>query len=808
MNNFRFALRQLYRNAGFSAAAIGALAGGIGASTAMFGVLYAFLLRPLPFANPERLVMLQSRDTQTGRDLGVNYRDFRDWKGQARSFTEMAFFNLRWNGNLESLAGGTETLKTTLTTANLFDLLGVSPVLGRNLLPADDEAAASKVMLISHRLWQRSFGGDIGIIGRNISLDGTPREVVGVMPPGFRFPSQSDIWVPMAAIFEKSIDRSWRADQAIGRLRDGVAMSEAQAELKVIAERLAQRHPETNKDVGAAVVALREHWTGPVRPSIFLLFGACGSLLLIACANVSQLLLARGVARAREFSVRAALGASRAQIARQLLAESALLTGAGGLGGILLAHWLVDFVATTIPAELPFWLTIDVNLSVLAFTVGISAAAALLTGSLPAWQATRLGLASGLRSHGAGGTGGSSRSGGGRELLLVSQIAISLVLLVGASLVLRSVLKLDEVDPGFDARNVLMLEANPTYRAEESNRTRIDRFVRLLDRIAQLPGVEAVAANNSPPFVPQRPWNRVKLIAEHQSIDEQNRNPHANFQTISPDYFRVLSLPLRGGRVFDARDNLEAPRVCIISDRLAQRLWPGAEAIGLRLRIGGQGDPESTWMTVVGVVGDVKHQALEGDAGPDLYQPSLQLAWKQMHLLIRLRDGVAPMNLVPVLQKDLAAFAPEVGLFNFVALGDEVANSIWQQRLRGWLLGFFSIVALALAATGLYGSMAQGVTQRTREIGIRMALGATRASVLRLVAGQGMRAVCVGVMLGLVGAFLVGQILRASLFGVTAFDLLSYLAACLLLALTAAIACLVPARRAARVEPMEALRHE
>jgi putative ABC transport system permease protein len=808
MTDLRYAFRQLLKAPSFSGTAIFALALGIGATTAMFAVIYAFLLRPLPYSDPEKLVMLQSRSTRTGSDLGVNYLDFVDWQKQNSSFSDTAFFNLRWNGNLEPSSGTTETLKTTFTTANLFTLLGVQPVLGRNLTPADDEKGAPKVMLISDRLWKRSFGGNPSIIGRDVRLDGTPRTIVGVMPAGFRFPSQTDLWVPMASVFGMNDNRTWRADQAIGRLKPGVTAQQAQAEMALIAERLALQYPDTNKEIGAAVIPLRDHFAGDVRFSLVLLLASCGGVLLIACANVSQLLLARATTHERELSVRAALGASRWRLARQVLTESALLAILGSASGVVLAFWLVQVVARSIPIELPFWITIDLNPSVLIFTVVVSCVTALLAGSLPAWQAARVGIAQSLKSAG-GNMGGSGAGARWREILTVAQVAVSIVLLVGASLVLRSMLKLNEVNPGFDARNVLMMEVNPTYDSDESAQTRVDRFARLIQRLSEMPGVEGVAANNSPPFVAQRPWNRAEFTAEHQSLDEQSRNPQTNFQSVSARYFQTLRIPLVRGRIFDERDKLEAEYVCMISERLATRLWPSGDAIGKRIKLGKpEAGPNPDWMTVIGVVGDVRHQALGAEPGPDLYKPSTQLAWKQMHFLVRVREGIKPLSLAPALRKEVAAAAPEVGVFNFVSLGDEVANSLWQQRLRGWLLGFFSIVALTLAAAGLYGAVAYGVAQRTREIGIRMALGATPGSVLRLVLGQGMRAVAVGLVAGIGGALIVSRLLRASLFGISGNDLTSYGVACLLLAATAGIAALIPARRAAQVNPMEALRTE
>ena len=553
MTDLRYAFRQLVKSPSFSATAIFALALGIGATTAMFAVIYAFLLRPLPFADPEKLVMLQSRSTRSGSDLGVNYLDFVDWQKQSRSFSGMAFFNLRWNGNLEPSSGTTETLKTTFTTANLFTLLGVEPVAGRNLTAADDEPSAPKVVLISERLWRKTFGGNPAIIGSQIHLDGTSRTIVGVMPAGFRFPSQTDLWVPMASVFGMNDNRSWRADQAIGRLKPGVTVPQAQAELTLIAERLARQYPDTNKDIGAAVIRLRDHWTGDVRFSLLLLLAGCGGVAAHRLRKREPALLARATTRERELAVRAALGASRWRLARQVLTESALLALIGSVAGALMAYWLIDLVAASIPIELPFWIRIDVSPSVLVFAIIVSCITALLAGVLSAWQATRVGILQSLKAAGAGNTGGIGAGARSREILTVAQVAASIVLLVGASLMLRSLLKLKEVNPGFDARNVLMMEVNPTYSGDESAQVRVDRFARLLQRISEMPGVEAVGANNSPPFVPQRPWNRAEFTAEHQSLDEQSRNPRANFQTVSSDYFRTVRIPLLRGRVFDER---------------------------------------------------------------------------------------------------------------------------------------------------------------------------------------------------------------------------------------------------------------
>ena len=809
MTDLRVAFRQLFQHPGFTLVAVLVLGLGIGATTAMFAILYAFLLRPLPYSDQDQLVMIESRSTQSGNDLGVNYLDFLDWRKQAQSFADLAFFNLRWNGNVESPGGVTETLRTTFTTANLFDLLGVEPVAGRSVTRADDEPNAAKVVVVSHRLSMRMFGGNREAVGRQIRLDGGPRTIVGVMPPDFRFPSQTDLWVPMASVFGMNDSRSWRADQAIGRLRPGVTIAQAQKEMALIASRLAQQYPASNKDVGAAVVRLREHWTGPARNSLIVLLAGCGSLLLIACANVSQLLLARAVVREREYSVRAALGASRWRLARQILAESGLLAFVGSGVGIILACWLLDLMRTLIPIELPSWIRIGLNPGVFLFATLLSSVVALLAGMIPAWQATRASLSQSLKTTG----GYASSAGIGRrlsDLLTTAQVASSIVMLIGAGLVLRSMLKLGEVDPGFDPDHVLIMEVNPTYKGDESAQVRVDRFEQLLHRLRELPGVESVAANNSPPFVAQRPWNRAQIFAEGQSAAAQDLNPSANFQTVSPDYFETLRIPLFRGRFFELRDTLSAPRVCIVSEGLAKRLWPEQEAVGRRLKVGRpSANPDEDWLTVVGVVGDVRHQALEREPGPDLYRCSLQLAWKQMHFLVRTSDwnGDA-LKLAPTARREIAAAAPDVGVFNFAALGTEVDHSLWQQRLRGWLLGCFSVIALSLVAAGLSGVVAHAVAQRRREIGIRMALGATASAVRRLVLGQGMKPVVVGLVLGVAGALAISRLLEATLFGVSSHDFVSYGAACLVLGGTALVAGLIPAHRATQVNPMEALRVE
>ncbi|MDQ6625200.1 MAG: ABC transporter permease [Verrucomicrobiota bacterium] len=807
MIDLRYALRMLLKSPASSVVAFLALALGIGGATAMFAVVYAFLLRPLPFADPEELVMLQSRSTKFASDVGVNYLDFRDWREQAQSFSDLAFFNLRWNGNLRAPDGSTQTLKTTLTTTNLFSLLGVAPAFGRSLTPADDEQAAAPVILLSDRVWRNAFGRDPAILGREVQLDGTMRTVIGVMPSGFRFPSQTDLWIPAAAFFGSNAgDRTWRADQVIARLRRGVSIESAATEMTVIARRLADQYPESNEQIGAAVVPLREHWTGPVSSSLVCLLAACAGLLVIACANVGQLLLARTTARRAELVIRAALGATRLRIAGQLLTEAALLALLGNALGLIMAFALTKVIAASIPVELPFWIRVDVNPLVLAFGAVVSCLSAMLAGSLPARTASRIDLITSLKQSGAGSRKSTAASGRMHDLLTAGQVAMSAVLLIGAILVLRSAINLNGTSPGFDAHGVLMFEVNPTYRGDEPTQKRMDRFAHLLEGFAEVPGVAMTASNNSPPFVEQRPWNRSTVKAEGQSNDQRTSKPQVNFQTVSADYFRLMRIPLLRGRAFEPRDRLDARAVCVVGETLAARLWPEQEAVGKRLLLGPLSAEENDWITVVGVVRDVRHQGLDRAAGPDLYRPASQLAWKQVHFLVSAAQGINPMSLVPSIERQVSELDPDVGVFNFTLLEDEVSNALWQLRLRAWLLGFFATVALVLTATGLYGIVGHRVEQRTHEIGIRMALGATRGSVVCWILQTSLRPVLFGLILGVASALAFSHVLRTSLFGVSNLDVGTCTAVCALLAATAVAASWLPARRGTLIDPVAALR--
>jgi len=799
ISDIRYGARSLWKRPGFTAIAALTLALGIGANTAIFSVVNAFLLRPLPYGDPGRLVMLDSQNR--GGSIGVSFLDYKDWLAQNHVFQDIAFFNLRWNANLE-FGSDTETLKLTFGTPNLFSTLQVAPMLGRGPVPEDPDA-----VIISHGLWQRRFGGDPNILGRQLRIDGQSLTVIGVMAPDFRFPFQTDLWWLKDRYFNLE-NRGFRIDQSIARLKPGVTVEQARAEMQQIAARLAQAYPDTNTDVTATTTPLREFWVADLRSSLWLLLGACGFVLSIACANVANLLLIQGAARTREFALRAALGASRWRLIRQSLAEVVLLSLISCASGLLLGEWGLQALRMLLPSELlPFFIKINLDWRVLVFTLMISILTALACGLIPALRAASVNLNRALKEGGrrSGGSRGSHRIGG---LLVVTEMALAIVLLVGAGLMMRSFARLQTASPGFEAENLLHLEINPTYPRQQDYNVEFmsRRYQQLLQRIALVPGIVAVAANSDPPFVGQKPWYRSGFSLEGQSVAEREQNPMVNYQAVSPDYFRVMEIPLLRGRPFTDQDNVRPDGrrdVAIINQRLAQRMWPNGDALGKRLNCD---EEDHACAEVVGIVGDVKHNSLTDDFGYDLYYSLYQSYSKQNHFIARTQDD--PLRQAQNIKQAIWEVRPDTGIFNVMPVARISANTVWQRRLSGLLFGIFSTVALVLAAAGIYGVMAYFVSQRTQEIGIRLALGAQRRDVLKLVLGNGMALVVIGLALGIGGAFGLTRFLRTLLFEVTPTDPLTFLAVASCLGFVALAACYIPARRATRVDPLEALRDE
>ena len=798
LQDIRYGRRLLAKNPGITLIAIVTLALGIGANTAIFSVVNAFLLRPLPYGNPERLVMVDSQ--QGGQSVGVSFADYEDWRTQNTVFEDLAFFNLRWHANLE-LGNETETLNLTFGTANLLSTLQVAPMLGHGPTATD-----SDTVLLSQGLWQRRFGSDPNIVGRQLRIDGRRLTVIGVMPPGFRFPFQSDLWWLNDRYFNRQ-ERGWRIDQTIGRLKPGVSPEQAHAEMREIAARLAQTYPDTNAEVTATVIPVRDFWFGKLRRSFWLLLGACGFVLLIACANVANLLLTQATVRERELALRAALGASHGRLIRQSISEALLLVSIGCAGGIVLGAWGLRMLVALLPVELlPFFVKIELDSRALIFTLLISALTAVFVGVIPALRTASVDLDQSLKEGGKSGTSAGTRRI--RGFLVVTEIALAVVLLAGAGLMLRSFTRLQNTSPGFTADGVLHLEINPTYQRQEDYRVEFmsRHYQKLLQQVATVPGVVAVAANNDLPFVGQKPWYRGEFSIEGQSSDDSKHNPLVNYQAVSPEYFRVMEIPLLRGRVFSDRDTVRPDGhrdVAIISKRLAERMWPNADPIGKRINCDEDG---SGCAEIVGIVGDVKHNSLVEEAGYDLYSACFQSYAKQTHFIARTQGD--PMAIANDIQRAIWQVAPDTGIFNVMPVTRLSANTVWQSRVWGLLFGIFSAIALVLAAAGIYGVMAYFVTQRTREIGVRIALGAQWSDVLKLILRSGMWLVTIGLTIGLLGAFVLTRLMTTLLFEVSPTDPLTFGAVAFCVILAALLACLIPARRAIRVDPLVALRYE
>jgi putative ABC transport system permease protein len=732
--------------------------------------------------------------------IGVSYLDYLDWRSQNRVFADISFFNLRWNANLE-FGNETETLSLTFGTPNLFSTLQVSPFLGHGPTPEDPNT-----VLISYGLWQRRFGSDPTVLGRRLRIDGQELTVIGVMPRDFRFPFQTDLWWLKDGVFNVE-NRGVRIDQSIARLQPGTSIDQARADMQQIAARLAEAYPDTNAEVTTTVTPLREFWVGNLRTSLWLLLGACGFVLAIACVNVANLLFAQASGRAREFAVRAALGASRWRLLRQSLTEVLLLTTMGCAAGLALGEWGLRVLVMLLPPELiPFFIKINLDSRVVAFTLLTAILTGVMCGLLPALRTASANVNRDLKESGRNSSSRRSQHIG--RVLVVTEVAMAMVLLVGAGLMVRTFLRLQNTATGFEAENLLHLEINPTYqRRDDYNPAFMSRrYKQLIDRVALVPGVGAVAANSDAPFVGQKPWYRGGFSVEGQPLSEQERNPIVNYQAVSPEYFRVMQIPLLQGRVFTDSDNIRPDGrrdVAIVNQRLAQRMWPSGDAVGKRINCD---DDVNACAQIVGIVGDVKHNSLTDEFGYDIYYAAYQSYSKQTHFLVRTQGD--PLSLAGAIKRAIWEVAPDTGIFNVTPVTRLSENTVWQRRLSAMLFSIFSIVALVLAAAGIYGVMAYFVSQRTQEIGIRMALGAQRADVLRLVLGNGLLLTVMGLVVGIAGALGLTRLMRTLLFEVTPTDPITFVVVPPCLVVVALVACYVPARRALKVDPLEVLRYE
>jgi len=801
LGDLRYALRKLAKAPAFAAIAILTLALGIGANTAIFSLVNGVLLRPLPFPESERIVYFEGKNPAAGiTDSNISYLDFTDWSQQTDLFASTAAY---WTGNADLSGDGAEpeAVPRAGVTPGFFAVLGVQPALGRAILPGDDKPATfnegrGTVAIISYGLWKRRFGSDPAIVGRVVQMKSRPLTVIGVMPPGFEYPEQTQIWVNSAVNLSEE-PRDNRAWSAIARLNSNVDLKQAQTRVSALNARLDKQFHETNKGWDVSLWKLHERLVREMKPSLLALLGAVGLVLLIACANVANLLLARSAARQKEIAIRAAMGASGTRVLRQMLTESILLSAIGGIAGLVLSIWLTDVLMSMLPEGAPRLAHIGIDYRVLTFALGVSALTGILFGIVPALQASKLDVTSALKEGGRSGEG--HRRTSARSLLLIGEVALSLMLLVGAGLLIKSFLRLQEIRPGFNAHNVLVANLALPYPKYQYHQFE-EFFRQLKERLAAAPGVQAAGGSINLPLNASGYAIGRGFIPEGRPLTvDENRD--AMFSSITGDYFRALQIPLLSGRTFELRDNADAPKVVIINETIAKRHFGSAtEAIGKRLSIWRD---EKFMREIVGVVGDTKTGSLTGEGGAQIYVPNAQAEFNIMGLVIRTAGD--PAAFATTLRHEVQALDKDQPIYNVRTMDDVVANSLGTRRVSMQLFTVFAIAALLLAAIGIYGVMAYSVTQRTQEIGIRMALGAQKSDVLRLVVRQGMTLAAIGVVVGLVGALGLTRVISNLLFGVGASDPTTFIVISLLLIAVAFVACYLPARRAAKLDPVIAL---
>ncbi|HEX2188843.1 MAG TPA: ABC transporter permease [Longimicrobiaceae bacterium] len=803
LQDLRYALRTLSRSRGFAAAAILSLALGIGVNTAVFSVVNTFLIRPLPMAEPERVVMLHTEQHRQGiEDAAFSVADLEDVRAQSSTLEEVAAV-ARGGFNL---AGGDEPerVQGAWVTRNLFGLTGVQPVLGRGFLPQEDRPGGEPVVILGHGLWQRRFGGRADVVGRTVLVSGSERVVVGVMPPGYKFPEVEELWVPLQG--DPAEARSERYLLAVGRLRPGATLEAARAELAAIGRRAEAASPATNAGWSFDAKSWRDEWVdAELRLSLFLMAGAVGFVLLIACANVANLLLARAAGRRREIAVRAALGAGRRRIVRQLLTESLLVALAGGVLGTLVATWWLDWTTSRIPEELAYWIVFRLDGTVLAFTLGLSVLTGLVFGTLPALRASRADLSGGLKDGARGGEGGPGRSRL-RGALVAGEVALALVLLVGAGLMVRSFRAAVRADVGFATEGMLVMRTSLSGERYAGTPARVAAFEQIAERVRALPGVRSAAWSIAVPGTDQDGVGST-LVADGRPTAPGEGTAVRTVASLA-GLFRTLEVPLVAGRDFTPQEAGDtAASVVVLGRSLAERLWPGEDPLGRRVRLA-IGDTEMP-LTVVGVAPDL-YYGEPGDMDPgarfQVHLPYGRAGWGMLSLLVRSERD--PAALAPAVRGAVRAVDPALPVWDVRTMREEQAYATWFRRLMSEVFGSFGGLALALAALGVYGVVAYGVAQRTREFGIRLALGAESRDLVRMVVRRGVALAATGVGLGLLGALGVSRLMRGVLYGVEPGDPGTFAAVALLLLGVALLASWLPARRATRVDPMTALRSE
>jgi putative ABC transport system permease protein len=798
----RYGARMLLKSPVFTIIAVITLALGIGANTAIFSVINAVLLRSLPFYEPESLVMVWGTSTRSNeQQQAVSFDDFYDFQRQAQTFTGLAAASPHWSF---VLSGGAEPEQIfgQFISGHMFSLLGAQPMLGRAFLPEEDQASGARVAILSHNLWQRYFSSDPNIVGQTFMLDGNSTTIVGVMPPGFQFLEAAELWRPLAQNPFLARGRAVRLLNVIGRLKDGGTIEQATAEMSLLASNLASQYPETNAGIGARLMQIHEQVTGKVRPALMLLFGAVGLVLLIACANVANLMLARATARRKEMAVRAALGANRARLIRQLLTESVLLSLLGSAGGVLIALFGIDALMTLNPLGLPKYNHVGVDATVLSFTLFAALLTGILFGLAPAWQVSKLDLQSSLKDGGR-----TASEAGTRRVsnwLVVAEMALALVLLSGAGLLVRSFLQLLQVNPGFSTENILTMQVLLPQTVYGQPQQRLNFYREIETRLKTLPDISSVGLTTRLPLLSAENNVTSTLDIEGRGLAPGQR-PEIDFRRASTSYFPTLGIPLLKGRLLEESDVTNRTGAVVINEAAAKRFWPGEDAIGKRVRTGPSNN-QAPWQTIVGVVGSVRHLGLDLEPRPEIYYHINSSPPFGPDFVMRTKGD--PSKVIAGVRAQVRELDRQLPIAHAHTMSDLVSQAVAQRRFAMILFGVFAALAMVLAGIGIYGVISYSVAQRTRELGLRMALGAQTGEVLNLVLRQGMKLALIGAAIGLSMSMLLTRLMQNMLFGIGAHDPLTFVAVTLLLAGIALLACWVPARRATKVDPMIALRHE
>lgn len=807
LHDIRYAFRTLVKNPGFAAAAVLTVALGIGATTGIFSVVYSVALKPLPYGDPSRLVNIYTRADRFGLPRAfVGAANFRDWQQQSTVFEDMGMVRNIFNANLTG-EGEPERVQGALVTASLFKTLQVQPVLGRAFREEEEEVGRKDaVVILSDGLWRRRYGGDKNIIGRNILMDGRPVTVVGVMGPQFRYPGREfQLWRPLVVNPEDYRMRMNFGYIAVARLKSGINVKQAQAELDTISARLAQQYPESNDGIGAVVVPMREDIVGGVTTALYVLLGAVGALLLIGCANLANLLLARAIARTRELQVRAALGASVRRLVVQSIAEIVPIVAIGGVLGLLLAAWGLAALIPFLPASMPRVEEIQISAPVLGFTFLSLVLTALVVGALPALHIRRGDIAASLQEFSRGSSSGRSHARL-RDGIVLAQIAAAVVLMIGAGLLVRSYRELRKVDPGFKSEGVLTLNlAIP--RSKYPRDTQVAAFCQtILQRVTARPDVVSAGMVNR---LPLGGVGQNGAIEGERSDGTMTPAKPVDWRTVTPDYFQAIGIPLKRGRSFSETDTgqffdgtirLDGQMVGIVDEQIAEAFWPGQDPIGRRFRIG----PGTPWTEVIGVAGHIRHDRIDQDTRPQVYWNYLQRAQDRMVLAVRTRRD--PRSIASSIISEIRGADPDQPVYDVRSMTEVVDRAVSQQWLNTLLLGIFAVTSLMLTSVGIYGVISYSVGQRVREFGIRMALGAERRDLLRFVLRHAALLTFAGIAIGLAGAWVFTRVISTLLFNVSTTDSLTFVSSIALLGLVALLASYIPARRAANTDPMAALR--